>query len=91
MVEMIQRRAARSVLNRFDRKDGETEMLSTLERKTLKSRQTIARLRVNPLLSPPGGLLFLSTFFLRGGGCLKESGGLFNLAKRITCSKNTVV
>ena len=44
MVEMIQRSAARSVLNRFDRKDGETEMLSTLERKTLKSRQTIARL-----------------------------------------------
>ena len=32
---------------------------------------------INPLLSPRGGL--------------KERGGLFNLAKRITCSKNTVV
>ena len=36
---------------------------------------------VNPLLSPPGGLFF--QVLLRGG--------LFNLAKRITCSKNTVV
>ena len=45
MVEMVQRGAARWVLNRFDCKDaGETEMLSTLERKTLESRQTIARL-----------------------------------------------
>ena len=44
MVEMVQRRAASWVLNRFERKDGETEMLSTLEQKTLKSRQTIARL-----------------------------------------------
>ena len=35
----------------------------------------------NPLLSPPGGLFFSSTF----------EGGLFNLAKRITCSKNTLV
>ena len=39
---------------------------------------------VNPLLSPTGGLFFQA--LLRGGG-----GGLFNLAKRITCSKNTVV
>ena len=29
-VEMVQRRAARWVLNRFDRKDAVTEMLSTL-------------------------------------------------------------
>ena len=42
---------------------------------------------VNPLLSPPGGLFF--QVLLRGG--LIERGGLFNLAKRITCSKNTVV
>ena len=48
---------------------------------------------VNPLLSPPGGLFFSSTF--EGGlnrqGGLKREGGLFNLAKRITYSKNTVV
>ena len=37
---------------------------------------------LNPLLSPPEGLFFPSTF---------EEGGLFNLARRITCSKNTVV
>ena len=42
---------------------------------------------VNPLLSPPEGLLFSSTF--EGG--LIERGGLFNLAKRITCSKNAIV
>ena len=51
---------------------------------------------VNPLLSPPppGGLFFQA--LLRGGGLnreggLKRKGRLFNLAKRITCSKNTVV
>ena len=48
---------------------------------------------VNPLLSPPGGLFF--QVLLRGGLIeregLKEREGLFNLAKRITCSKNTVV
>ena len=45
---------------------------------------------VNSLLSPaPGGLIFSSTF--EGGGGLKRKGRLFNLAKRITCSKNTVV
>ena len=49
---------------------------------------------VNPLLSPPGGLFFSSTFeagLNREGGLKREGGGLFNLAKRITCSKNTVV
>ena len=51
---------------------------------------------VNPLLSPPpGGLIFSSTFEGGGGlnreGGLKRKGRLFNLAKRITCSKNTVV
>ena len=52
---------------------------------------------VNPLLSPPGGLFFSSTFEGGGGGLIergvlkREGGGLFNLAKRITCSKNTVV
>ena len=40
-------------------------------------------------IKPPGGLFFSSTF--EGGGGLKREGGLFNLAKRITCSKNTVV
>ena len=44
---------------------------------------------VNPLLSPPRGGLFFQAL-LRGGG-LKRKGRLFNLAKRITCSKNTVV
>ena len=42
-VEMVQRRATRWVLNRFDRKDSVTEMLSTLKWKTLESRRTIAR------------------------------------------------
>ena len=45
---------------------------------------------VNPPLSPPGGLFFSSTFE-GGGGGLMERGGLFNLEKHITCSKNTVV
>ena len=44
---------------------------------------------VNPLLSPPGGLFFSSTF--EAGLNREGGGGLFNLAKRITCSKNTVV
>ena len=43
-VEMVQRRATRWVLNRFDGKDSVTEMLSTLKWKTLKSRRIIARL-----------------------------------------------
>ena len=45
---------------------------------------------VNPLLSPPGGLIFSRTFFGGGGGGgliesgdLKESGGLSNLVKCI--------
>ena len=38
-------------------------------------------------IKPPEGLIFSSTF--EGG--LKREGGLFNLAKRITCSKNTVI
>ena len=38
-------------------------------------------------IKPPEGLFFSSIF--EGG--LKREGGLFNLAKRITCSKNTVV
>ena len=36
-VEMVQRRAARWVLNRFDRKDSVTEMRLTLKRKKLES------------------------------------------------------
>ena len=43
---------------------------------------------VNPLLSRPGGLFLSSTF--EGGG-LKREGGLFNIAKCITSSKNTLV
>ena len=39
-------------------------------------------------IKPPGGLIFFKHFW---GGGLIERGGLFNLAKRITCSKNTVV
>ena len=41
---MVQRRAARWVLNRFNRKDSVTAMISTLKWKTLESRRTIARL-----------------------------------------------
>ena len=44
VVEMVQRRAARWVLNRFNRKDSVTAMLSALKWKTLESRRTIARL-----------------------------------------------
>ena len=40
-------------------------------------------------IKPPPGLIFFQAL-LRGGG-LNREGGLFNLAKRITCSKNTVV
>ena len=43
-VEMVQRRATRWVLNRFDGKDSVTEMLSALKWKTLESRRTIGRL-----------------------------------------------
>ena len=43
-VEMVQRRAAHWVLNRFDHEDSVTEMLLTLKWKTLESRRTIARL-----------------------------------------------
>ena len=64
---------------------------STLRRRvsvTHQRRMTLGRgsITVNPLLSPPpppGDLFFSSTF--EGGG------GLLNLAKHITCSKNTVV
>ena len=38
--------------------------------------------RKSSIKPPGGGLFFKSTF---------EGGGLFNLAKRITCSKNTVI
>ena len=44
--------------------------------------KNIIILTVNPLLGPPGGVFFFQEL-LRGG--------LFDLAKRITCSKNTVV
>ena len=41
-----------------------------------------------PSIKPPGGgLIFFKQFW--GGGGLKERGGLFNVAKRITCSKNS--
>ena len=47
-------------------------------------------------IKPPGGLIFFQAL-LRGGGGLNREGelkreeGFFNFAKRITCSKNTVV
>ena len=44
IVERVQRRAPRWVLNRFNRKDSVTAMLSALKWKTLESRRTIARL-----------------------------------------------
>ena len=63
-----------------------------------KVRNTNGNLKiytVNPLLSPPGGAYFFQALLKEGlierGGRLKERGGLFNVAKRITCSKNTVV
>ena len=46
----------------------------------------VAHLSVNPLLSSPGGLIFFQALLI-GGGCLKEKGGLFNLAKCINGSK----
>ena len=47
----------------------------------------VAHLSLNCLSSPPGGLFFLKHFKGGGGGCLKEIGGLFNLAKCIKGSK----
>ena len=50
----------------------------------------ISQATVNPLLSPPGGLFFSSTFewgLNREGGGLKKRGGLFNLAKCINGNK----
>ena len=47
----------------------------------------VAHLSLNPLLSSPGGAYFFSSIFDGGGGCLKEKGGLFNLAKCINGSK----
>ena len=35
-------------------------------------------------IKPPGGLIFCKHFW--GGGLKRERGGLFNLAKRITCT-----
>ena len=63
----------------------------------ITTNHAITYTTVNPLLSPPEELMFILSTFERGGGGLiekeglKERGGLFNLAKRITCSKNTVV
>ena len=41
-------------------------------------------------IKPPGGLIFFPSTF-EGGLKREGGGGLFNLAKRTTCSKNTVV
>ena len=41
-------------------------------------------IRVNPLLSPGGGLIFFKHYF---GGLYRGGGGLFNLAKCISGSK----
>ena len=51
---------------------------------------------LNPLLSPPEGLIFLKQFWGAGGGGGGEGEGFIErggayLAKRITGSKNTVV
>ena len=43
-VEMVQRRAARWVLSRYNRQDSVSDMLNCLGWKTLQSRRTIARL-----------------------------------------------
>ena len=45
-------------------------------------------------LSLPGDLFFqalLTRDLIETGGLKREGGGVFNLAKHITCSKNTVV
>ena len=49
----------------------------------------VAHLPVNPLLSSSGWLIFFQALLMGGGvgGCLKEKGGLFNLAKCINGSK----
>ena len=46
-VEMIQRRAARLVLERYDRLDSVTDMLSPLKWKSLELRRSDARLRTS--------------------------------------------
>ena len=51
--------------------------------------KNIIILTVNPLLAPPGGGGYFFSRTFEGG--LKRKGGLFNLEKRITCNKNTVV
>ena len=52
---------------------------------TIKKKKKKRKYRKS-YIKPPGGLIFFKHFW---GGIL--TGGLFNLAKRITCSKNTVV
>ena len=42
-------------------------------------------------IKPPRGAYFFQALLRVGGGLNREGGGGFNLAKRITCSKNTVV
>ena len=47
-------------------------------------------------IKPPGGLIFFQALLRGAGGLienggLKERGGFFNLAKRVTRNKNTVV
>ena len=76
----------------FSWKSSGEEFVTTLAAKNLP----LPLNTVNPLLSSPGGLFLSSTFEAGGGlierGGLKErGGGLINLAKRITSSKNTVV
>ena len=46
---------------------------------------------VNPLIKPRRGGAYFVQALLKGRGGLKREGSLFNIAKRITRSKNTLV
>ena len=50
---------------------------------TLRSRSFVRKSSIKL----PGGAYFFQALLMGGGGCLKEKGGLFNLAKCINGSK----
>ena len=57
MVEMVQRRAARWVLNRFDRKDGETDQSMLIFNFLVKTKDWGRRRRGGGGLNREGGLI----------------------------------
>ena len=56
---------------------------------TLRSRSFVRKSSIKLPGGGGGGLIFFQAFLMGGGGwgCLKEKGGLFNLAKCINGSK----